>query len=186
MNVITTHIPDLVVIEPTLYEDPRGYFYESYNAAKYREMGIEPQFVQDNQSRSTRGVLRGLHYQTAPMAQAKLVRVIEGEVLDVAVDIRRGSPTYGQHYAITLSAENHKQLFIPRGFAHGFAVLSDTATFCYKCDNYYAKEYEQGIRFDDPTLNIDWGLKPDEVLLSEKDRLLPHLEAAVHQFTFDK
>lgn len=186
MNVIATYIPDLMVIEPTLFEDARGYFYESYNADKYREAGIDTQFVQDNQSKSTRGVLRGLHYQTAPMAQAKLVRVIEGEVLDVAVDIRRGSPTYGQHYTIVLSAENHKQLFIPRGFAHGFAVLSDTATFFYKCDNYYAKECEQGIRFDDPTLNIDWGLKRDEVLLSDKDRLLPNLEAAIHQFTFDK
>lgn len=184
MKIIHTHIPDLVVIEPRVFEDDRGYFYESFNQKQFDEAGIKTQFVQDNQSKSTKGVLRGLHYQVNPMAQAKLVRVIEGEVIDVAVDIRKGSPTYGEHYTLLLSAENKKQLFIPRGFAHGFAVLSDTATFFYKCDNFYSKEHEQGIKFDDPALGIDWGFDTAKAILSDKDRILPGFDKAVHNFEY--
>lgn len=184
MKIIQTHIPDLVVIAPTVFEDARGYFFESYNQKQFEEVGITTRFVQDNQSRSTRGVLRGLHYQVNPMAQAKLVRVLEGSVLDVAVDIRKGSPTYGEHFAIELTAANKKQLFIPRGFAHGFLVLSETATFFYKCDNFYAKAHEEGIRFDDPDLAIDWGFDPADMILSDKDRSLPAFSASKHNFTY--
>lgn len=184
MKVISTHISDVKIIEPAVFEDARGYFYESYNQQQFAAAGISTQFVQDNQSRSAKGVLRGLHYQVDPMAQAKLVRVLEGVVMDVAVDIRKGSPTYGKHVAIELSASNRKQLFIPRGFAHGFAVLSEVATFFYKCDNFYAKQHEQGIRFDDPLLAIDWGMDPSSAILSDKDRALPSLEAAIHNFEY--
>lgn len=184
MKVTQTHIPELVVIEPSVFEDARGYFFESYNQRQFEEAGISAQFVQDNQSRSTKGVLRGLHYQVNPMAQAKLVRVLEGSVLDVAVDIREGSPTYGEHFTIELSAGNRKQLYIPRGFAHGFLVLSDTATFFYKCDNFYAKDHEEGIRFDDPDLGIDWGIDPAKAILSDKDRALPSFADCHHNFTF--
>ncbi|MEM9920467.1 MAG: dTDP-4-dehydrorhamnose 3,5-epimerase [Bacteroidota bacterium] len=170
-----TPIPDLQIFEPKVWGDDRGYFYESYNARTFQEAGIHNEFVQDNQSKSSYGVLRGLHYQLPPFAQAKLVRVLEGEVLDVAVDIREASPTYGQHFSIRLSAENNRQLFIPRGFAHGFVVLSPTAVFAYKCDNFYSKEHDAGIRFDDPQLGIDWEIDLAEVVLSDKDRAQPLL-----------
>lgn len=170
---LETGIPDLKVFEPKVWLDERGYFYEAYNANTFREAGIDAQFVQDNQAKSTYGVLRGLHYQIEPFAQAKLVRVIEGEVLDVVVDIREDSPTYGKWYGVRLSAENKRQLFVPRGFAHGYVVLSETAEFFYKCDNFYSKAHEGGIHYNDPTLNIDWEIELDQVILSDKDKVLP-------------
>lgn len=180
MPFINTHIQDLVVFEPKVWDDPRGYFFESYNKETFAgEGGISTEFVQDNEARSTFGILRGLHYQTPPFAQAKLVRVVEGEVLDVAVDIRPESTTYGQWYSIRLSAENKKQLFVPRGFAHGYVVLSPTAVFCYKCDNYYSREHEGGIRFDDPKLSIDWQVDHHLVQLSEKDGKQPAFGAHI-------
>jgi dTDP-4-dehydrorhamnose 3,5-epimerase len=179
-----TPIQGLLVFEPRVFADERGYFFESYNEKVFESAGLDLRFVQDNQSRSTYGVLRGLHYQMNPHAQAKLVRVTEGRVLDVAVDIRKGSPTYGQHFSIELSAENNKQLLIPAGFAHGFAVLSETAVFFYKCSNFYNKESEGGIRFDDPKLNIDWGLDLSKAIVSEKDLELPNFDQARNNFTF--
>ena len=173
MPVLETNIPGLLVFEPRVHHDDRGYFFESYNRRTWAEAGVQIDFVQDNQARSCKGVLRGLHYQIGEAAQAKLVRVTEGEVLDVAVDVREDSPTYGQWYSILLSAENKKQLLVPRGFAHGYVVLSDTAEFFYKCDNYYSKAHEGGIRYDDPTLLIDWQFNLAEVLVSEKDVVLP-------------
>jgi dTDP-4-dehydrorhamnose 3,5-epimerase len=169
-------IDGLIVFEPQVWEDARGYFFESYNRRTFAEAGITADFVQDNQARSSFGVLRGLHFQRAPFAQAKLVRVTEGEVLDVAVDIREDSPTRGQWYGVLLSAENKRQLFIPGGFAHGYVVLSPTAEFCYKCDNFYSKAHEGGIRFDDPALGIDWQIDLANVVLSEKDLALPGFE----------
>lgn len=174
MPFIETPIAGLVVFEPKVFKDDRGYFFESYNERAFLEAGVEARFVQDNQSFSTKGTIRGLHYQTGDMAQAKLVRVIQGEVLDVAVDIREGSPTYGQAYAIHLSDTNARQLFIPRGFAHGFATLSETAVFSYKCDNYYSKEHEGGILWNDETLNIDWIIPEGLAILSDKDKVLPN------------
>jgi dTDP-4-dehydrorhamnose 3,5-epimerase len=162
-----------LVFEPAVFQDDRGYFFESYNRRVWEEAGVMNEFVQDNQARSTKGVLRGLHYQTGEMAQAKLVRVVEGEVLDVAVDLREGSPTLGQWFSIRLSAANKRQLLVPRGFAHGYVVLTDTAEFVYKCDNFYSKAHEGGIRFDDPVLNIDWEFDLSKVLVSEKDLQLP-------------
>jgi dTDP-4-dehydrorhamnose 3,5-epimerase len=171
MQVKTTPFKDLIICNPSVYTDERGYFYESYNAHLFQEKtGLSPQFVQDNQSQSTYGVLRGLHLQVGEMAQAKLVRVIEGEILDVVVDLRKEEPTFGQSFSIILSAENKTQLFIPRGFAHGFLVLSPTTTFFYKCDNYYHKESERGLKFDDPELGIDWKLDAKDLILSEKDQ----------------
>lgn len=169
-----TPIPDLIVFEPQVWPDERGYFYESYNRRTWEAAGLSVDFVQDNQARSTRGVLRGLHYQTGEMAQAKLVRVVEGEVLDVVVDLRESSKAYGQWYGVRLSAENKRQLFVPRGFAHGYIVLSETAEFVYKCDNYYSKAHEGGLRFDDPVLSIDWAFDLKQVLVSEKDLALPY------------
>ncbi len=169
----TTPIAGLLIFEPRVFADDRGYFYESFNKNIFSEAGVKDDFVQDNQSKSTYGVLRGLHYQTGEYAQSKLVRVLEGKVLDVAVDIRPGSPTYGQHYSIELSAENKLQFYIPRGFAHGFLVLSDTATFFYKCDNFYNKASEGSIAYNDPTLNIDWKIPYEDVILSEKDAVNP-------------
>jgi dTDP-4-dehydrorhamnose 3,5-epimerase len=174
MPFLETGIPGLTIFEPKVWGDARGYFYESYNYDMFRQGGINNVFVQDNQSRSSFGVLRGLHYQVGAYAQAKLVRVIEGAVLDVVVDIREGSPTYGQHFTIELSAENKRQLFVPRGFAHGFVVISDNAEFAYKCDNFYSKDHERGIAFDDPTLKIDWQIDLSKALLSEKDKVNPH------------
>ena len=168
-----TPIPGLLLFEPNVWNDARGYFFEAFNARTFAEGGIKAPFVQDNQARSTRGVLRGLHYQVGEAAQAKLVRVFEGEVLDVAVDLREGSPTYGEHFSVVLSAANKRQLYVPRGFAHGYAVLSETAEFFYKCDNFYDKASEGGIRFDDPGLGIDWQLPAEEVVVSDKDADLP-------------
>ena len=173
MPFLTTPIPGLIVFEPKVWGDERGYFYESYNEVTFHEAGISNKFVQDNQARSTFGVLRGLHYQVAPYEQAKLVRVIEGECLDIVVDIRKDSPTYGEWYGIRLSAENKKQLFIPAGFAHGYVVLSERAEFFYKCDNFYSKEHEGAIIYNDPSLNIDWEIDLDKAILSEKDQINP-------------
>lgn len=184
MTITKTNIPGLLVIEPKVFEDSRGYFFESYNQKLLREAGVPDNFVQDNQSKSVFGVLRGLHYQLEPYAQAKLVRVLQGEVFDVAVDLRKGSPTYLQWQGEILSAGNRKQLFIPRGFAHGFVVLSETAEFFYKCDNFYSREHDGGIRFNDPELKIDWQLSGEKLLLSEKDRNLPYLREAAMNFAF--
>jgi dTDP-4-dehydrorhamnose 3,5-epimerase len=177
-----TFIKGLILLTPTVFEDERGYFFESYNKSKLSDLGIHIDFVQDNQSFSKKGTLRGLHYQNPPFAQTKLVRVLQGEIMDVAVDLRRDSPTYGKQYSIVLSAENKKQLLIPHGFAHGFSVLSETAMVSYKCDQYYHKQSEGGIRFDDATLNIDWGMDLVTAIVSEKDRMLPDFENCNSQF----
>ena len=169
MNVIKTDIEGVVVIEPRVFDDARGYFFESYSKRRFDEVVRPIEFVQDNESMSTRGVIRGLHFQRPPFSQSKLVRCVRGAVLDVVVDIRRGSPTYGRHIAVELTGENRRQLFVPRGFAHGFAVLSDEAVFQYKCDNYYHPESEGGISIADNSLGIDWRIDPAEAILSEKD-----------------
>lgn len=176
MKILKTDIEGVVIIEPELFGDGRGYFFESYNREAFDREVSPIRFVQDNESRSRYGVVRGLHFQRAEFAQAKLVRVIEGRVLDVAVDIREGSPTFGRHVAVELSGANHRQLFIPRGFAHGFAVLSPEALFQYKCDNFYAPQAEGGIAWDDPALAIDWRLPREAVILSERDRKHPTLQ----------
>jgi dTDP-4-dehydrorhamnose 3,5-epimerase len=179
MNFIPTKLEGCFIIEPKILLDERGYFMESFNENTFNK-GVNQQvhFVQDNQSFSSKGVLRGLHYQTGEHAQAKLVRVLQGEVLDVAVDIRPNSTTYGQYEAVLLSAENQRQFFVPRGFAHGFLVLSDTATFFYKCDNFYNKESEGGVLFNDPTVAINWGFSTEEMIISEKDKIQPLLQNA--------
>lgn len=174
MKFTPQKIADIVVVEPQVHGDQRGYFVETFRHDLFEAaIGHSVDFVQDNESKSSKGVLRGLHFQLAPHAQSKLVRVIDGRVLDVAVDIRRGSASYGQHVAVELTAENKKQMFVPRGFAHGFVVLSDTATFAYKVDNYYSPECDRGLAFDDPQLNIDWQLPSDQLLLSTKDTQQP-------------
>ena len=174
MKIRETHIPGLLVIEPDVYGDSRGYFFESFSARKFEEMtGIKTEFVQDNESRSSYGVVRGLHMQLPPHSQAKLVRVVDGRVLDVAVDLRKDSPTFGQHFSIELSGENHLQVYIPKGFAHGFSVLSEEAVFQYKCDEYYAPESESAIAWDDQDLDIDWKVPAEDVVLSQKDRNHP-------------
>ncbi|WP_271768240.1 dTDP-4-dehydrorhamnose 3,5-epimerase [Aquimarina algiphila] len=180
MKAIETKLKGCFILEPSVFEDERGYFFESYNQNKLNELiGQEVNFVQDNQSYSTKGVIRALHYQVGEHAQAKLVRALEGTVLDVAVDLRENSPTFGEYFAVELSAENKKQLFIPRGFAHGFCVLSETATFFYKCDNFYNKSAEGGIIYNDKDLNIDWTIEEDvELIISEKDRSLPLFKKA--------
>ena len=179
MNFIRTDIPDVVIIEPKLHGDARGYFVETFRRDMLETfLGFSVDFCQDNESKSSRGVLRGLHYQLAPAAQTKLVHVIRGRVLDVAVDIRKGSPTFGRHVAVELSEENKRQLFVPRGFAHGFVVLSDEAVFAYKVDSYYSPENDRGIAFDDPALGIDWRIDSAELQLSDKDRKQPPLSAA--------
>lgn len=179
MTVKPTKLQGCFIIEPKIFEDKRGYFFETFNQKTFNEFtDSNVTFVQDNESFSSKGVLRGLHYQTGEYAQAKLVRVIKGNVLDIAVDIRKASETFGQYVAIALSETNKKQLFVPRGFAHGFIVLSDTAIFSYKCDNYYNKASEGGIIYNDPTLNIDWQLPESDLLVSEKDMMLPNLEHA--------
>lgn len=175
MNVLKTPIEGLLVLEPQAFGDRRGFFMETYNEARYREAGISVRFVQDNISRSCYGVVRGLHFQRPPYSQAKLVQCIEGAVLDVAVDLRHDSPTFGQHYAVCLSADNRRQFFIPRGFAHGFSVLSETAFFMYKCDNLYHPEAEGGILLSDPALAIDWQIPADQRILSDKDTRHPLL-----------
>lgn len=184
MPFITTDIPGLLVYEPKVFEDSRGYFFESYNGKIFGEQGLTMPFVQDNQSSSSYGVIRGLHYQLDPHAQTKLVRVLAGRILDVAVDVRNGSPAYGKHFAIELSSENKKQLLVPRGFAHGFAVLSERAEVMYKCDGYYNKESEGGFRFDDPDLNIDWQIPHDKAIISDKDQVLPFLASVKTNFTY--
>jgi len=184
MNFIKTEIPDVIIIEPNVYIDPRGYFMESFRKDKFVAAEINAEFLQDNQSFSKFGVLRGLHYQKAPYAQAKLVRVLSGRILDVAVDMRKGSPYFGKHVAVELSAENKKQLYIPRGFAHGFVILSETAEFFYKCDNLYHPESDRGIAFDDPALGIDWGVDKDSIILSDKDKKHPALADADNNFVY--
>ena len=185
MQFVRTKIEDVVIIEPKVHGDDRGYFVETFRADKLEEfLGFKLNFGQDNESKSSKGVLRGLHYQLPPHAQTKLVRVIQGRVLDVAVDIRRNSPTFGQHVAVELSAENKKQLLVPRGFAHGFVVLEDDTIFAYKVDNYYSPECDRGIAFDDESLNIDWILKKEELKLSEKDRKQPKLNETNDLFEF--
>jgi dTDP-4-dehydrorhamnose 3,5-epimerase len=184
MKVQTTPIPGLLIIQPNVFGDSRGYFFEAYNEPVYREAGICQKFIQDNVSLSCKNTIRGLHYQLAPFAQAKLVEVLKGRVLDVAVDLRQNSPTYGQHYAVELSDENHYQYFIPRGFAHGFSVLSDEATFHYKCDNPYNKESERGLNFNDPTLQIDWKIPVEKIVMSPKDEVLPGFNEADMNFFF--
>ena len=185
MKVIDTSIEGAYIIEPRIFSDSRGYFFESYSQKEFDEKIGPIRFVQDNESYSSYGVLRGLHFQKPPFAQSKLVRVISGRVLDVAVDIRKGSPTYGQHVAVELSGENHRQFFIPRGFAHGFVVLSETALFQYKCDNFYAPQSEGAIAWDDPDLAIDWRIPADRILLSEKDRSHPLLKDMEPVFDYD-
>jgi len=179
MNFIATKLQGCYCIEPKIFDDHRGYFMESFNEKTfYEKTGQQIHFVQDNQSFSSKGVLRGLHYQVGEHAQSKLIRVLSGEILDIAVDIRPDSVTYGQHVTIVLSSENQKQFFIPKGFAHGFLVLSDTATIFYKCDNFYNKESEGGIIYNDPTLNIDWQFSESELIISEKDAVQPTFDKA--------
>lgn len=182
MNVITTPIEGLLVIEPKVFSDARGYFVETYNEQRYHEAGIDARFVQDNQSCSCYGVVRGLHFQRPPYAQAKLVCCTVGRVLDVAVDLRKDSPTFQQWYAVELNEDNHRQFFIPRGFAHGFSVLSETAIFTYKCDNLYHHESDGGLLLTDPTLNIDWQIPADRMILSDKDRKHPTLASFITPF----
>ena len=184
MKFIKTIIPDVYIIEPSVFGDERGYFLESFNLEKFKENIYPINFVQDNESKSSKGVLRGLHFQKPPFEQAKLVRCIEGKVIDVAVDIRKGSPTYGKHISVKLTGENKKQLFVPRGFAHGFAVLSKTAVFAYKVDNIYAPKYDGGIIWNDTDLQIDWNLSENEVKLSEKDAKLPTLASLDNPFIY--
>lgn len=181
MNFIRTAIPNVVIIEPQVHGDERGYFVETFRQDKLEDfLGFKVDFCQDNESKSSYGVLRGLHYQMNPAAQTKLVRVIKGRVLDVAVDIRKGSPTFGQHVAVELSEENKRQMFVPRGFAHGFVVLEDDTVFAYKVDNYYSPENDRGMAFDDPELGIDWGVPVEALKLSAKDTMQPSFAAAEH------
>lgn len=182
MNIEQTFIKDLVVLTPAVFEDDRGYFFEAYSKNKLADLGIHIDFVQDNQSFSQKGTLRGLHYQNPPFAQTKLVRVLQGEIMDVAVDLRKDSPTFGKHFGILLSSENKKQLLVPQGFAHGFSVLSETAVVSYKCDQFYNKSSEGGIRFDDAFLNIDWGMDLKDAIVSDKDLILPNFENCNSQF----
>ncbi|MFC2138930.1 dTDP-4-dehydrorhamnose 3,5-epimerase [Bacteroidota bacterium] len=184
MEVFVTKIPDLLIIQPKVFKDSRGYFFESYNKKLFEKHNINVDFIQDNESKSTFGVIRGLHYQLEPHAQAKLVRVLEGKVLDIAVDIRRGSPTFKRWHSIELSAENKKQFLIPKGFAHGFVVLSETATFSYKCDEYYYPDSERGIIYNDPALKINWGIDLNKTIVSEKDKNLPLFTQADYNFTY--
>lgn len=184
MPFSTTDISGLLVFEPKVFEDSRGYFFEAYNEQTFAAEGVSLKFVQDNQSKSSYGVIRGLHYQLNPYAQTKLVRVLEGTILDVAVDIRKGSPTFGKHFAIELSASNKKQLLIPAGFAHGFSVLTETAIVLYKCDQLYNKESEGGIRYDDPALGIDWKITAGKEIISDKDIQLPSTGECRNNFEF--
>ena len=182
MNFSTCNIPGLYIIEPKIFEDPRGYFFEAFNENAFHQNGLSYNFIQDNQSRSSYGVIRGLHYQLNPKAQTKLVRVLQGKILDVAVDMRKNSSTYGQHFAIELSEDNKKQLLIPAGFAHGFSVLSETAVVLYKCDAFYHKQSEGGIRYNDEDLNIDWKIDSDKAVVSEKDLILPSFKDSISNF----
>ncbi|HBS86109.1 MAG: dTDP-4-dehydrorhamnose 3,5-epimerase [Bacteroidetes bacterium GWF2_38_335] len=182
MKLINTDIKDLFIIEPTVFEDERGYFYESYNLQVFNKHNLNFNFVQDNQSRSSFGVVRGLHFQLAPYAQTKLIRVLEGKIFDVAVDIRKNSPTFGKWAGVELSSENKKQLLVPKGFAHGFSVLSPSAVVFYKCDEFYNKESEGGIIYNDKSINVDWKLDPEKMILSAKDKILPGLDKAEINF----
>lgn len=182
MEIIETAINGVFILEPRIFNDPRGYFFESFSAREFEEKVCKTTFVQDNESFSSYGVLRGLHFQKPPFTQSKIVRVIKGSVLDVAVDIRKGSPTYGQHVAVELTGENHRQFFIPKGFAHGFVVLSDEVLFQYKCDNFYAPQSDGGIAWDDPDLHIDWRIPADKIILSEKDKNHPRLKDYISDF----
>jgi dTDP-4-dehydrorhamnose 3,5-epimerase len=186
MPFSTTEIPGLLIFEPKVFEDSRGYFFESYNEKVFREEGVDIRWVQDNQSSSEYGVIRGLHYQLEPHAQTKLVRVLRGKILDVAVDIRKGSPTYGKSYSVKLSAKNRKQLLIPPGFAHGFSVLSKKAEVLYKCNSFYNKESEAGIIYNDPALGIDWGIPLEDAIVSEKDQVLPLFESCTNNFSWQQ
>ena len=185
MEVIKTDIEGVVIIKPRIFTDARGYFFESYSKREFDGKVRRVDFVQDNESCSSRGVMRGLHFQRPPFTQSKLVRCVRGRVLDVAVDIRKGSPTYGRHVAVELSEDNHLQFFVPRGFAHGFAVLSETAVFQYKCDNYYAPQSEGAIAWNDPQIGIDWRIDPANVILSEKDSRHPRLDEAPELFDYN-
>jgi dTDP-4-dehydrorhamnose 3,5-epimerase len=182
MPFVQTGIADLVIYEPRVINDDRGYFFESFSSRTFEAEGYNRPWVQDNQARSTYGVIRGLHFQHEPHAQTKLIRALEGSILDVVVDMRRNSPTYGKVFTIELTAENKLQLLVPKGFAHGYSVLSETAEILYKCDNLYSKESEGGIRFDDPALNIDWRIPMDKAILSPKDLVLPELAQAINHF----
>ena len=184
MPFIKTDVPDLLVFEPAVFEDQRGYFFESYNEKLFLETGVNSRFVQDNQAKSRYGVVRGLHYQLAPHAQTKLVRVLSGSILDVVVDIRKGSPTYGKVFTIELTADNRKQLLVPKGMAHGYSVLSETAEVFYKCDEFYNKASEGGVLFNDPVLAIDWGIPVDKAIVAEKDLAYPGLENCLNNFVY--
>ena len=186
MNVIKTPIEGVLIIEPRIFRDARGYFFESFSQREFDEKVRPIHFCQDNESMSSYGVMRGLHFQRPPYTQSKLVRCVRGAVLDVAVDIRKGSPTFGQHVAVELTGESHRQLFIPRGFAHGFAVLSDEVLFQYKCDNFYAPQSEGGIAWNDPDLNIDWRIPKDKIILSEKDKMHPTLKEHKTVFKYNQ
>lgn len=185
MEIIETKIPGVVVVKPRVFEDARGYFFESYSAREFASLVRPVNFVQDNESKSSYGVVRGLHFQKGTRSQSKLVRVVRGKVLDIAVDIRRGSPTFGQYVSVELSAENHLQFFVPRGFAHGFSVLSEEAVFQYKCDNYYAPESEGAIAWNDPDLGIDWGVPAESIILSAKDKNHPLLSESTDLFDYN-
>jgi dTDP-4-dehydrorhamnose 3,5-epimerase len=184
MKITETPIPGLLIVEPRVFEDPRGYFYEYYQKERYFQNRMETEFIQDNESKSVRGVVRGLHYQLAPFAQSKLVRVVQGSVYDVAVDLRKGSPTFGGWFGLELNDVEKKQLFIPPGFAHGFSVLSETAIFSYKCDNVYNKDSERSININDPRLKIDWKVETPEKIVSEKDKVAPFFDDAEMNFNF--
>ena len=185
MPFTATPLPGVIIFEPAVYPDERGFFFESYNQRLFHANHITNEFVQDNQSFSAYGVIRGLHFQRQPHAQSKLVRVLQGKILDVVVDLRTGSPGFGKSYSIELSSENKKQIFIPKGFAHGFSVLSETAEISYKCDQFYNKQSEAGIRFNDPQLNINWGIPADKALISAKDILLPPFDPAFTEFRYE-
>ena len=182
MEIIETPIKDLIIIKPRVFEDARGYFCETYNAKNYHDKGVKQNFCQDNQSKSSYGVIRGLHYQLLPHSQSKLVSVVEGAVWDVAVDLRKNSPTFGQWYGVELTAENHLQYLVPQGFAHGFSVLSETAVFAYKCDDFYNQPLERGILYNDPALNIDWKIPAEKAVISEKDKNHPLFNKAEINF----
>ena len=184
MKITETFIPGLLVIDPLVFSDERGCFFESYNKTEYFNNGFDTEFIQDNESKSVKGVVRGLHYQLAPFAQSKLVRVVHGKVFDIALDLRKGSPTYAKWFGVELSGTNKKQFFIPRGFAHGFSVLSKTAIFSYKCDNIYNKECERSINCNDPYLRIDWKINPSQQIISEKDKQAPLFKNAEMNFIF--
>jgi len=186
MKIIKTDIPDLLLLEPRIFPDERGYFFESYNQGFYEKNGLDYTFVQDNESMSSYGVIRGLHYQLAPYSQAKLIRVIKGRIYDVAVDLRENSPTFGKWQGFEITEDNKRQLLIPRGFAHGFSVLSKEVLFVYKCDNLYFPEADRGINFDDPALGIDWGINKVDAIISAKDKVLPNFKDAEMNFIYNK